>query len=721
MSAVKTDRRRFLAGAGLALAVMAGGRVAHASTSAAGSGKLSAYIEVQPDGRIAITTPAAEMGQGIASSLPKIIAEEMDADWSQVTIRLSGADKAFANSFGRQRSANSDGVTSYFEPLRKVGATARQMLVAAAAARFGVPVEQVDVAKSVLTDRASGRTLAFADVAADAAKLPVPDEVKLKAFSDFTLLGKDTPRKDIPPKVTGEAVYGMDVVLPGMLYAAIAHVPVAGGTLKSLDADAALAKPGVRKVVALDEAVAVVADTYWQAQQAVDAVTMDFEADVRLGTEAIRDKLRKGLDGEGKILPFPTGMEGREFIMGLSDAEFEEAFANAPRTMSADYEVPYLAHATMEPICATAQVDASACTIWAPMQSADTIPPEIGELLGLAPEKVTLHRTYLGGGFGRKNERDFVREAVLIARDVPGVPVMLVWSREQDMRHDYYRPACMVRTRAALSDDGAILAMHSRIAAQPLTVPSPYRLPQFGDGSIVGGLIPQVYAMEGRRMDTAEIDLPIRAGYWRSVSMSQNGFFAESAIDDIARELGRDPLEYRIALAKDDARSVSVLKRVGEMAGWDTPLDAGRGRGVALLEGWNTRCAQVVEASVTDGFVKVERVFCAFDCGLALEPDNVKAQVEGGIIFGLSAALFGQIEFVDGVVQESSFADYPVVSMASTPEITVDLIHSDAGVGGVGEAGVPPVAPALASAIFAATGTPVRRLPIIKSGFEVAV
>jgi isoquinoline 1-oxidoreductase beta subunit len=714
-------RRKFLVGSGgLALTVLlSGGRVRAAEAASAAAGKLSAYIEILPDGRVAIVTPGAEMGQGVASSLPKIVAEEMDADWSRVVVRLSGADEAFRDAAGRQRSANSDAVTGYFEPLRKVGATARHMLVAAAAARWGVSPDEITVENGTLRHPASGRALRFADVSADAAKIPIPAEVKLKDPSQFKLLGKTAARKDIPPKVTGEAVFGMDLVLPGLLYAAILHVPEAGGRLAGYDAAAAQAMPGVRKVVALDDAVAVFGESYWQAQNAVDRVKLKVEADRLVDTEGLRTRLLAGLDGDGKMLPFPVGREGGEFLMGLTADEFEAALASAPRTFSADYEVPYLAHATMEPVCATVLVEDDACTVWAPMQSADMVPPEVAEVLGLRPDQVTLHRTYVGGGFGRKNERDFVLEAARIAKAMPGVPVMLVWSRQQDTRHDFYRPACAVRTRVALEEDGTVRAIHSRIAAQPLTAPSPYRMPQFADGSIAGGLISSVYEMGGRRIDSAEMNEPVRTGYWRSVSLSQNGFFSEIVIDDVAHELGLDPLDYRLKLAAKDPRSIAVLRRAAEAAGWRAPRAPGTGMGIALTSGWNSRCAQIVEVAVEEKRLSVTRVTCAFDCGLQIDPDNVVAQIEGGIIFGLSAALLGQITFDAGVAQQSTFSDYPVVTMINSPEIDVHLVASDAGVGGVGEAGVPAVAPALSSAIFNATGERVRRLPVITQGFEV--
>lgn len=720
------NRRRFLAaGGGLALSLVAAKGAALAAENApatdpaANAGKLSAYVQITREGRVIIVTPGAEMGQGIAGGLPKIVAEEMDADWERVEVRLSGADKAFANPSKRQRSANSDGMMSYYEPLRRVGASARYMLVGAAAARWSVPAAEVIARQGKLHHDASGRVLDFGEVAQDAAKIAIPDTLPLKNPSDFKLIGRDLARPDIPAKVTGKAVFGMDVVLPGMVYAAISHVPVAGGTLKGFPADIAKAMPGVRKVVQLDNAVAVVADSYWQAQKAVDAIELEVEAGLRVDSDVLRGQIDKALTESTAILPSPLGRKGKDWIMGATVEEIDAACKAAPHTIDVRYEVPYLAHAAMEPVCATALIEPGRCEIWAPLQAADMVPPEVAAITGLSPEAVTLHRTYLGGGFGRKNERDFVHQAVRLAMAMPGTPVMLIWSRQQDMRHDYYRPALTTRTRAAIAADGSIKAMHSRICGQPLMTMKAFRIPGFADYSVTGGLISDGYAIEAKRIDAIEIDAPIRTGYWRSVSASQNGFFSESAIDEIAAKLKRDPLDYRLWLARNEPRSLAVLKLAAAKAGWGTKARKGTGRGISLSTGWNSHCAQVVEAEVIGDKLTVKRIVCAFDCGRQIDPDNIINQIEGAIVFGLSAALHGQITFRDGAVVESTFADYPVVLMAGMPQIEVHLIETPDVIGGVGEAGVPGVAPALCGAIFAATGERIRRLPLAASRFEV--
>ncbi len=719
---VSLDRRRFLFGtAGLAVAVVVGGEVAAASGDGGGA-VLNAYVQILPSGDVFIVTPGAEMGQGIVNSLPKIVAEEMDADWSRVTVRLSGADKAFLSPVNkRQRSANSDGVKTYFEAMRSVGATTRALLVGAAAAQWGVALDSVTAREGRLYHEPSGRTLGFGDVAEAAAKMPVPEATGRKDPANYRLIGKDLPRKDIPAKVEGKTEFGMDVDLPGLLRATVRHAPVAGAKLLPVDPAPAMAVAGVIAVVMLDEtAVGVIAKNYWAATKGAEALELKVEPGPKLDSAAIRERLVAALDGQDGVLLFPVEYKGPgNFDMGASADEIAAAIAGAAHRFAAEYEVPYLAHAAMEPLCATALVTADRCEMWLPSQAADVVPPLIAETLGLPVSAVKINRTYLGGGFGRKNERDFTRQAALLAKAVPGHPVMLIWPRNEDMRNDYYRPTFLARSQAGVAADGRILAMSSRIAGQPMTSGAAFRIAGLADGSVAGGLVPRVYKIGKRRIEAVEIEAPVKTGFWRSVSGSQNGFFSESLIDEIALKLGRDPLAYRLEILQEDVRGAAVLKAVGARAGWDKALPVGWGRGVAYSAEWGTRCALVAEVSVTGRRVHVERVICAVDCGLAIDPDNVIAQIEGGIIFGLSAALAGEITLKDGVIEQSSFADYPVLTMANSPVLEVFLVASAAPPGGVGEAGVPGVAPALCSAIHAATGERIRRLPVSASKFEV--
>ena len=723
LDVVRLGRRGFLFGsAGLAVAAVAGGGAAVAAGAAA-VGVLGAYVQVMPSGQVFIVTPGAEMGQGISQGLPKILADEMEADWSRVEVRLSGADKAFLSPLNkRQRSANSDGVKTYFDAMRAVGAMARTMLVAAAAERWGVDPASVTAREGRLLHAASGRELGFGDVAEAAARMPAPEgPPKLKDASAFRLIGKDFPRKDIPAKVMGTAVFGLDVELPGMLLAAVRHAPVAGAKLLPVDPAPAMKVPGVVKVVMLDDgAVGVIAESFWAASKGAEALVLETAPGPRMNSADIRQTLVAALETTEGVLPFPVDFKPpRDFDMGATADEVEAALAASAHRFELEHEVPYLAHATMEPMCATALVTADACEMWVPSQAGDVVPPLLAETLGLPVEAIKFNRTYLGGGFGRKNERDFTRQAALLAKAVPGRPVKLIWSRDEDMRNDYYRPWFIARSRVGVDEDGRILAWSSRIVGQPMTSGAAFRAPNMADGSVAGGLVPRVYRIDKPKVEAVDTQAPVKAGFWRSVSGSQNGFFSESVVDEIALKLGRDPLAYRLEILKDDPRGVAVLKAVAARAGWDKALPEGRGRGIAYSAEWGTRVATIIEVSVVEKRVRVEKVTCAVDCGLTIDPDNVVAQTEGGIIFGLSAALMGEITLKDGAVEQAHFGDYPVVTLANAPALDVFLVASDAPPGGVGEAGVPGVAPALCTAIAVACGERIRRLPVSAHGYEV--
>ncbi len=686
---------------------------------AVGPARFGAYVEITPQNRVIVTCPQSEMGQGVHDGLPKLVAEELEADWATVEVRLPFADDAFINPITkRHRTANSESTVVYYDLLRKAGATAREMLVGAAAAAWAVPVGECSAAGSRVTHAASGRSASYGDLAAAAATQPVPATPRLKDPSQFRLIGKATLRKDTLAKVDGSAIYGIDVRLPGLLHAALRRAPSVEAKLLGFDRDAALKLPGVVDAFAIPDGVAVVARSSWQARQAAEKLEARFDGSAvsGLNSPAIRQRMLAALDDDAAAQPGRPAFGGAPYDKAATLA----AIAAAPIRRDWTYEVPFLAHAALEPLCATALVADGRCEVWAPTQQPDRTRDAMAQVTGLPRENCRLNITFLGGGFGRKWEVDFVRQAVQIANQVKGQPVKLTWTREQDFQHDRYRPAHIARTRVGLSKDGQVLGMHTRSTGIGMwRQQSRPAIPGMGDPFALGLLINDIYTFPNKFTDFVETPDPIPVGTWRSVSASMNTFFSEGAIDDIAVATRRDPLELRLAILSDP-RAQAVLKTAAEKAGWGRKLPKGRGLGIALGYGFNSYCAQVVEASVTGGAVKVERIVCAFDCGLMVDPRNVEAQVEGGIVWGLSAARDGQISFEAGAALQSNFNLGPIIRLNETPPIDVHLLRTDHKPGGCGEASVPPVAPALASAIYAATGKRPRRLPIVEAGFTLA-
>ncbi len=685
-----------------------------------GPARFGAYVEITPQNRVIVTTPQSEMGQGVHDSLPKLVAEELDADWGLVDVRLPHADDAFINPITkRHRTANSESTVVYYDLLRKAGATAREMLVGAAAAAWGVPAAECSTGASRVTHAASGRVATYGELAAAAATQPVPTAPRLKDPAQFRLIGQSTLRKDTPAKVDGSAVYGIDVRQPGMLYAALRRAPAVDAKLVGFDRESALKLPGVVDAFAIPDGVAVVANSTWQARKAAEALEASFDdSAVRaLNSAAIRKRMLAALDDEAASQPGRPAFGGAPY----DKAKTLAAIAAAPVRKDWTYEVPFLAHAALEPLCATAIVADGRCEVWAPTQQPDRTRDAMAQITGLPREQCRLNVTFLGGGFGRKWETDFVRQAVEIANHVKGRAVKLTWTREQDFQHDRYRPAHIVRTRVGLGKDGQLLGMHSRTTGISMWKQQGRpAIPGMGDVFALGLLINDRYAFPNKFADHVETPDAIPVGTWRSVSASMNTFFSESAIDDVASATRRDPLELRLSMLAGDARAQAVLKTVAEKAGWGRKLPKGRGMGIALGVGFDSYCAEVVEVSVSGGKVKVERIVCAFDCGTMVDPRNVEAQVEGGIVWGLSAARDGQIGFEDGAAVQTNFNLGPIIRFNETPPIEIHLLKSNHKPGGCGEASVPPVAPALASAIFAASGKRPRRLPIVEAGFTLA-
>lgn len=685
------------------------------------------YLSIHRDGQIIIRCPQAEMGQGVHDSLPKILADELGADWSQVNIELAGGDDGFINPISkRHRTANSESVVIYFDLLRRTGAAAREMLCEAAAKRWRVAPEACVARESEILHLASGRRYGFGELAAEAALLPLPQAPKLKSSDEFTLIGRRVPRKDALAKVTGRARFGIDVTEPRMLYAVLCRSPAVTSRVLSFDRDVVLTLPGVVDAFTIDDGVAIIARTTWHAMQAAaelvarTAVDFDTTGAREISSEAMQGRLQQALERDELAQTARARGSSRPYNAAATEA----ALAGAAHLATFNYEVPFLAHAALEPLTATARVTRDTAELWVPTQQPDRARDMMAAVTGLPRERCTLESTFLGGSFGRKWETDFVKQTMQIALELanrqPGAAVKLTWSREQDFLHDRFRPAHQARTRVGLSHDGRLLAMHTRISGISIFSYQGRRLPPgMTDPFVTSALINDDYDIANRYVDYVETPEPIPVGTWRSVAHSQNGFFSESAIDEAAALAERDPLELRLELTANDPRAQAVLQRIAAKVEWDNALPAGRGRGISLLSGYGSYCAIVIEVTVRERQLKIDRIVAVFDCGLIIDPSHVEAQISGGIVWGLSAALSGEITFAKGMAQQRNYDSAPVLRMAETPPIIVELLESAASPGGAGEASVGGVAPALASAIAAAGGERPRRLPLSSLGWLI--
>lgn len=680
-----------------------------------------AWVRIAPDGSVTILSNTSEIGQGTGTAIAQMLAEEMDLDWKTVRIDMAPVEKQFINAgWGEYATYGSGGVARQFLQLRKAGAQARAMLVGAAAAEWRAATNECDTELGAVLHKPTGRKLPYAKLVQQAALQPVPADPPLMPKERWRHLGKDVARLDLPAKTDGSAQYGIDVRIPGMLYAAIVQCPHFGGRLAAVDPQPALAKRGVKKVVRLPEAVAVVADSYWRAQQALNALKpqWDLAAASKHSSAPYRDLLREAVLKDGEMV-VPRNGKAEEI-----SAAHEAGLAKAASWLERTYSVPLLAHATMEPMNGTASVKDGKAELWLPTQAQDTARTFVSKALGIAPEAVTIHTTLSGGGFGRRIEADFAVQAALIAKEA-GVPVKLLWSREEDMRHGYHRPAAVLRLRASLDAAGAVTALSMDSASDTL-----FNYSRFGadkeyskpfDRSAVGVLLTRYYGLPGFVHRTHTIDAGVPLGYWRSVAASQNLFATESFMDELALRANADPLDYRRNLMKAGSRERAVLDRLEESSGWRRAAPPGRHRGVAFTWANGTYIGQVVELSVDAASrVTLHRVTTVLDCGIAVNPRNVRGQMEGGIIFALTAAFHGEITVRDGAVEQSNFTDYKLLSLAETPEIKVVIIDSNEAPGGVGEEAVGPLAPALANALFAATAKRCTELPLSKAGVTLA-
>jgi isoquinoline 1-oxidoreductase beta subunit len=711
MSAIyNASRRDFLktsalAGGGLLIGFTLPGaaRFAQAATEF----KPNAFIRITSDNQVTVICGLSEMGQGVLTAIPMLVAEELEADWSRIKVEQAPADTLFKNPFlGFQATGGSTSVRSSYDPMRKAGAMAREMLIAAAAETWKVDKSECRAEKGMVVHK-SGKKLSYGKLAESAAKQQQPGEVKLKDPKDFKIVGKGAKRLDTPGKVNGSARFGMDVRLPGMLTAVVARSPVAGGKVASFNADKAKAMPGVKHVVQIGSGVAVVADGYWNAMKGRDALEVKW--DDGGGASVSSDGIRKTF-GE---------LAEKQGTIGINRGDVNAVLAGAAKKLEALYEVPYLAHACMEPMNCTASVKPDSVEIWGSTQAPGLLQIVLSQVAGVKPEQVKVTTTMLGGGFGRRFGFDFAIDAVLTSKAV-GAPVHVVYPREDDIKGHFYRPASVIKFQAALDAGGNPIAarMHAVSPSICDAAHMPYEAnglpPMKGvDGFAVEGLTEWPYATPNLQVEWTKNEPPVGVWFWRSVGHSQNIFFAEGLIDEMAAAAGKDPYEYRRALLGNSPRYKGVLELAAAKAGWGKPLSGGRSRGIAVGQSFGSYVAEVAEISVgKDGKVKVHRVVCAVDCGRTVNPDIVKRQMESAIVFGLSAALYGKITLKDGKVEQSNFSDYPVLRMDEMPQVDVHILPSTEAPGGVGEPGLPPLAPAVVNAVFAATGKRVRKLPL---------
>ena len=650
--------------------------------------KPNAWLEISPDGSVTIWTGRSEMGQGVRTAMPMIVAEELEADWRRVRVMQGDADPAY----GDQVTVGSRSTRSGWEPLRKAGAAGREMLISAAALIWSVPREQCRARSGAVEHPASGRTLGYGALVARAATLPVPENPPLKSPADFRILGTRVPRVDTPDKVTGRAGYGLDVRVPGMMHAAVARCPVFGGKVKSFDPAPALAVPGVKQVVQIGggSGVAIVAENTWLAFQGKRVLKVEWDegATAQWSNDGISTAFKAAAEKPGQS------------VRAVGDVD--AALQGAASTVEAVYQAPYLAHACMEPMNCTAHVSGGRCEIWAPTQSPQGVQREAARVTGLPVSSITVHVTYLGGGFGRRGGPvDYATEAVELAQQLD-TPVQVVWTREDDIQNGLYRPATYNVLRAGLDAAGRPVAWSHRLVG-----------PDGASFMITRGADELIYAIPNFRLERVVQDPGIPIAPWRGVGPSQNGWVVESFVDELAHAAGQDAVAFRRALVAEKPRLVAVLNLAAQQAGWGSPAPEGRSRGIALWQFGETSVCEVAEVSVgTDGGVRVHRVVCAADCGIVVNPDTVEAQLQGAIVYGLTAALYGEIVIERGRVVQSNFHDYRMLKLAEMPAIEVSLVKSEAAPGGVGEAGLPPIAPAVCNAIFAATGKRIRKLPI---------
>ena len=716
-------RRRFLKqsaaiGGGLSVGFNIPGALAQKPGAAV---EINAWVVIRPDDAIIIRYARSEMGQGSMTSAPMLVAEELECDWRRVKIEYASANANVKRkrAWGDMASVGSRTIRNSQEYLRKAGATAREMLIAAAAQQWGVPASECSASNSFITHGAGGRRLSFGKVADAAAKLEPPKDVKLKDPKDWKLIGKSVKRIDIPDTVVGRQRYGIDVQLPGMLYAVIAQCPVFGGKLKSMDASKVEGRRGIVKVVPLETFVAVVADNWWRAKEALRDVHIEWDvgANGNVSSASLMEFYKGGLDAQSDV------------ATARKDGDFDQVFGSAERKIEAEYYTPYLAHSCLEPMGCTAIVKDGKVELWTSTQNAEASLAVAAATAGVPLENVEVHRVQLGGGFGRRGgAQDFVRQGVAIAKVMEGTPVKMLWTREEDTQHDFYRPASLVRMKAGLDGSGKPVAWYSRVAATSIfetlaRVPlkRPFAPADGVDPQSVASLYDLPHAIPNVKVEYAQRTAHVPVGFWRTVGHSQNPFVRESFMDELANAAGKDPYEYRRALLANSPKDLGILEATAKAAGWGQPLPAGVFRGIAETEAYGSYTSAVAELSVDkNGEVNIRRLVLGIDPGYAVNPDNIQAQMQGSSVFMLTAMFWGEITIKEGRVEQSNFHDYRMMRLREMPKVEVVLAPSGGFWGGVGEPGQASIAPAVCNAIFAATGKRVRSLPLKNLGLTLA-
>jgi len=662
--------------------------------------ELGIWIRIAPDGSTTLIVPSSEMGQGVNTSLSMILAEELEADWQSVKTETAPVNSKYINpeSNSGQMTAGSSSVKGFWNPLRKAGAAVRLMLQKAAAQKWEIPIEECVAKSGYIYRKNSSQKLSYGELAEAAGKIDIPSDPPLKNSKDYNLVGKSIKRIDIPSKTNGSAQFGIDVRLPEMMYATIRQSPVFGGEVLSYDEDAAKSIRGVKKVTLIPNGIAVIADNTWRAKRGMEVLNLKFHGGETIGLESqqVQKELLKALDDEGK-----TKIE-------------------ANKVLDLEYEVPFLAHAPLEPMNCTANVTDNFCEVWVPTQSQGGCMDAAKEITGLDEEQIQIHTTYLGGGFGRRGETDYVKQSLILAKAL-GKPIKVTWMREEDMQHDFYRPASMSRFQIGLNKDGFPISWNNQLASPSILKRFFAPMAWFNiDPLSTEGADEIPYAIEDFNFDYSVVDSGVPVGFWRSVGSSFNAFFTESAIDEAAHLAQQDQFDYRMKLLSGKPRFQKVLEKVMRESKWGRILPKGHGLGISIHKTRGSIAGAVIEVSTdVNGMLNLNKAWIAIDCGKVINPNTVRAQMEGGFTFGLSATLGEEITLKDGRVEQSNFHDYSILRLKGSPDISVEIIESGNEIGGVGEVAVPLAAPALTNAIFSSSGRRIRSLPLSKHGIKI--